>query len=126
MAPIFYCTCTNCICTATVLLTQDRQEMQPDRQDGQEAGEVEGQYNDTGQGQGQMKHQFGDEGHQEEHRRVLPPGGKEYTYLVSGWDRSTDVPLVPPAVQMEDDSGAQDIFLMVVFVLILIGKHSHR
>ena len=120
MAPIFYCKCFNCVCTATVLLTQNMQKQQEDKQDGEEAGQMEGQLNST-HGTDLVENKVPDAGHQAEHKKILPSGGQEYTYLVSGWDRPTNIPRIK---QEEDDSGMESIFIMVVCVLILIGECS--
>ena len=96
MAPIFYCKCSNCICTATVLLKQERLEDK----------------NTTGEGQGEEN--VGEEG-----RHV--GGGQEYNYLIGGWERPTDTPLLPAE---EQDSGMGSIVLLVVLVLLAIGEES--
>ena len=43
MAPIFYCKCSNCICTATVLLKQERQEEKNAKDEGEVGEEGKGQ-----------------------------------------------------------------------------------
>ena len=73
MAPIFYCKCSNCICTATVLLQQERQEDKNARYEGEVGEEGKGQVGEEGQKDG---------------------GGHEYTYHMSGWERPTDAPLL--------------------------------
>ena len=101
MAPIFYCSCTNCICTATVLLKQERQEDK----------------NDIDKGHGEEEHsegQIGEKGHQD-------GGGQEYTYFLSGWDKPTDGPLLPADAQ---ESGVGSIVLVVVLLLLAIGEDS--
>ena len=60
MAPIFYCRCSNCICTATVLLKEERQE--------DKNAKDEGRVGEEGKGEGQQD-----------------GAGHEYTYLMSGW-----------------------------------------
>ena len=88
-----------------MLVTQDRQQ-QEDKQTKEEE-----------QGEGK----FAVEGQEGEHKMVLPPAGKEYTYLVSGWDRPTDVPIL----QTEDkNSGVESILLLLVFVLLVIGEEK--
>ena len=96
MAPIFYCSCTNCICTATVLLKQERQEDKNATEEEQREGHV------------------GEEGH---HVGV----GQEYTVLMRGWERPTDAPLFPADAQ---ESGVGSIVLVVVLLLLAIGKDS--
>ena len=66
MAPIFYCKCSNCIPTASVLLKQERLG---DKNTKEEGTAGDGQGVDEGQEDGE---------------------GQEYTYLMSGWDRPTD------------------------------------
>ena len=94
MAPILYCKCSNCICTATVLLKQERREDKNATED--EEGHV-----------GEEAHHVGE--------------GQEYTYFIGGWERPTDTPLVPAE---EQDSWMGSIVLLVVLVLLAIGEES--
>ena len=53
MAPILYCKCSNCICTATVLLKQERQEDKNATED--EEGHVGTEAHQFGRGHGKEK-----------------------------------------------------------------------
>ena len=73
--------------------------------------------NTTDKGHGEENHgegQIGEKGHHD-------GGGHEYTYVLSGWERPTDAPLLPADAQ---ESGVGSIVLVVVLLLLAIGEGS--
>ena len=106
MPPIFYCKCSNCVCRATVLLTEKKQELfEKEVRKGTEESVHE---NDETQKDGGI---------------ILPDIGQEYTYLVEGWD--TGIPTeVPNIKSKEDESGFGSLFLLIIIVLLIIGNYT--
>ena len=51
--------------------------------------------------------------------KMTGAGENTYTYLVSGWERSTDIPLLPAEDQA---SGPGLIVLLLLLLLLLLGK----